>query len=329
VKKRRLENYRVLIPAGIYSLNIAVILWILTWPSGAEPRLPIEPRFQGDWRLPSKPVKLLTFNVGFGKELDKSIDLIKQEDPDIVCLQELLEDQVGKVEKGLGMTGCWFHSSNHGDTSGAGKALFTRGRLSEPQTIPNPKGGSFGVWAAVEIHGGRFLAGSIHLMDLKAPRAGYPARNREIEALVDAGKKVGAPALFAGDFNNPPTSVNYDLMTKHFIDLGKESGPTHASRLPILRVDYVFGTREWEPLSVKTIKTTLSDHYPVVVVVQPSGTRSQGPEKLGARSLTLDARRCGLVVSKPAAQLGTSVPRSWKLAISFQLGNPVPGSWEL
>lgn len=273
--KRVWKNHKVLIPAGVYSLNIAVILWILTWPSGPEPRLPIEPRFQGGWRLPSKPVKLLTYNVGFGKELDKTIDLIKREDPDIVCLQELLEVQVAMVEKGLGMKGFWVHSSNHGDNGETGKALFTRGLLSEPQTMPNPKGGSFGVWAAVEIHGGRFLVGSIHLMDLKAPRAGYPARNREIDALIEAVKNVGAPFLCAGDFNNPPTSVNYDRLTKHFTDLGKESGPTHASRMPLLRVDYVFGTREWEPLSAKTIKTTLSDHYPVVVVIQASGIKQQ------------------------------------------------------
>src|SRR5688572_2930696 len=119
-----------------------------------------EPRFEGGWRLPSKPVKLLTYNIGFGKELIKQIDLIKQEDPDVVCLQEILKEQVETVKHGLGMDGAWYHSSNHGDNGVTGKAIFTRGRLTEQQTMPNPLGGSFGVWGAIEIHGGKFLVGS-------------------------------------------------------------------------------------------------------------------------------------------------------------------------
>jgi endonuclease/exonuclease/phosphatase family metal-dependent hydrolase len=230
--------------------------------------LDFEPRFGGDWRLPEKPVSLLTYNVGFGKELDRILDLIKGEDPDIVCLQEILREQVPEVERGLGMKGFWYPSSNHGDNAVCGKALFSRGRLSEAQTIPNPEGGSFGAWGVVEIHGGRFLAASIHLMDLKAPRGGYPKRERKIRALRRAVEKVGAPALLAGDFNNPSVSVNYDLITKGFVDLSKESGPTHAPNLPLLRVDYVFGTREWESVEARTIKAKLSDHYPVFVVVR-------------------------------------------------------------
>src|SRR5688572_28528216 len=92
VKRKVRKAY--LLPAGVISLNIAVILWILTWPSGVEPCFPDDPKFEGGWRLPSKPIKLLTYNVGFGKELDKQIELIKKEDPDIVCLQEILSDQV-------------------------------------------------------------------------------------------------------------------------------------------------------------------------------------------------------------------------------------------
>ena len=238
-----------IIGGAVFSMNVAVLLAILTWPDSVKTRVDVEPRFTSGWSLPRKPVKVATYNFAFGKRLDDCIELLKREEPDIVCVQEILEKDLGRIEAGLGMKGTWFGSSNQSDDGFYGKALLARGKLTEPQTLPNPKGGSFGAWAAVEIHGGRFLAGSLHFRDLKAPRAGFPARENEIRALRDAVRKVGAPAIFGGDLNTPSNSGNYELLTEWFTDLSADSGMTHPSRLPVVRIDYVFGTEEWEAIS--------------------------------------------------------------------------------
>jgi endonuclease/exonuclease/phosphatase family metal-dependent hydrolase len=50
--------------------------------------------------------------------------------------------------------------------------------------------------------------------------------------------------------------------------LSEGIGLTHPDWVPILRIDYVFGTGEWERVSAKRIPTTISDHYPVIVVAK-------------------------------------------------------------
>lgn len=232
------------------------------------PALPTTPVFRAGWELPKRPVRVVTFNIEFGNRLEEALEIVRVETPDVVCLQEIRPNQVRTIEKALAMEGAWFTSSNLIQDGAWGNAVFARGRVTEAQSIPNPGGGSFGMWAAVELDGARFLAGSIHLMHAKTAGAGFATREREIRALVDALGKAGGPAIVAGDFNNPPAGENYDLLTGALTDLGTGAGGTFPSKLPLLRIDYVFATREWEAESAKVISTTVSDHRPLVVVAK-------------------------------------------------------------
>jgi endonuclease/exonuclease/phosphatase family metal-dependent hydrolase len=225
-------------------------------------------RFTPRWRIPAKPISILTYNIEFGNRLAEALEVIRRESPDVVCLQEIRQAQLPEIERSLSMSGVWWPSSNLFGGGEWGNVVLARGSVGEAHSIPGAPAGSFGVWAAVECHGGRFIVASIHLMHMKTAGAGFQAREREIRALVDAVEKSGAPILVAGDFNNPPMGGNYELLTARLTDLGAGTGATLPSSFPLLRADYIFGTKEWQGESARRVDVTVSDHLPVIAVVR-------------------------------------------------------------
>jgi endonuclease/exonuclease/phosphatase family metal-dependent hydrolase len=49
-----------------------------------------------------------------------------------------------------------------------------------------------------------------------------------------------------------------------FVDKGNGLGQTHAQLLPLLRLDYIFHSKELKTIEHKTINKDYSDHFPVV-----------------------------------------------------------------
>ncbi|HKQ50666.1 MAG TPA: endonuclease/exonuclease/phosphatase family protein [Phycisphaerae bacterium] len=212
----------------------------------------------------------MTFNIKFGERLDEALDVIRAAQPDVACLQEIKPSQVSYIEDNLGVNGYWAPSSNLIGDAAWGNAVFARGRLDQVQSLRVPGGGAFGVWATVEMDGGRFIVASVHLMHAKRKYGGILERIRETEAMLDAHRRLEAPAIIAGDFNEPAWGAVHRLLRGRFIDAGQESGNTLPAGFPIARVDYVFCSDDWEPESARTAATTISDHRPVVVVLTPN-----------------------------------------------------------
>lgn len=78
------------------------------------------------------------------------------------------------------------------------------------------------------------------------------------------------PVILAGDFNAVPNSYEYyqlrEGLKDAFVEAGKGSGTTfHDYAMPI-RIDYIFATDHFKPISYQVDRSVkLSDHYPVFV----------------------------------------------------------------
>lgn len=76
------------------------------------------------------------------------------------------------------------------------------------------------------------------------------------------------PVVVAGDFNDVPLSFAYRILSKGLIDnfqrVGNGSGSTFAGSIPLLRIDYIFTSPSIQPNHYSIIKTSKSDHYPVI-----------------------------------------------------------------
>ncbi len=75
------------------------------------------------------------------------------------------------------------------------------------------------------------------------------------------------PVLITGDGNDTPLSHTYYVLSKGLKDSFKERGfglsTTYYSTLPLLRIDYFFGTRQIQFKDHRTLPLRYSDHYPV------------------------------------------------------------------
>ncbi len=80
------------------------------------------------------------------------------------------------------------------------------------------------------------------------------------------------PVILCGDFNDPPVSYVYKLLSENrldsFCEKGSGFGSTFAGNLPFLRIDYVLPNPKFKVLSHKVLHTELSDHYPVQVTLR-------------------------------------------------------------
>ena len=98
----------------------------------------------------------------------------------------------------------------------------------------------------------------------------YEKRSQEVSEMLADIPHDGRAILICGDFNDTPISYTYHQIKKAgfvdgFVKAGRGIGYTYAGKLPLLRIDYVWGNEQIEPMAFKRIKFKGSDHYPVMM----------------------------------------------------------------
>ena len=101
-------------------------------------------------------------------------------------------------------------------------------------------------------------------------KSAYERRSEEVGKMLSNIPCDGRAIVLCGDFNDTPLSFTYHRIkqagfTDGFVKAGRGIGHTYAGKLPLLRIDYIWGNDRIEPTSFKRIKTYGSDHYPVVM----------------------------------------------------------------
>ena len=252
-------------PAPLISDANGVILKIMTyniWMGGAH---------RGGWRF-EKPHLV-------AERIDKIGELIRQQPPDIVFLQEVVIDSgpgsFNQVPVLAEKTGIHIWSFGQCINDGLpfyrmieGNAILSR-RPLEPLTNQNMAGDKAfyeighddqsTLWCKADIGGQEILLASVHLNaddfdEVKLPQAE--------QLLYFAGDR---PAILAGDFNADPN----ELEIRRIVDTGKFTakldGPfTISSYDPHRTIDHIFVPKDWQLLEHRVIQTDLSDHLPVV-----------------------------------------------------------------
>jgi len=253
------------LPAPLVSDANGVILKVMTyniWMGGA---------YRGGWRF-EKPKRV-------AERIEKIGELIRQQQPDIVFLQEVVIDsglgsfnQVPVLAEKTGMhiwafgqcinDGLPFYRMIEGNAilsrypleplmnqKMAGKKAFYEIGYDDQSTL----------WCKADISGQDILLASVHLNADDF----YEVRLPQVEQLLDfAGDR---PAILAGDFNADPN----ELEVRRIVDTGKFAakldGPfTISSYDPHRTIDHIFVPGDWQLLEHRVIQSDLSDHLPVV-----------------------------------------------------------------
>jgi endonuclease/exonuclease/phosphatase family metal-dependent hydrolase len=203
---------------------------------------------------------------------------IRRERPDFVFLQEVEKRDLSQMTEALDMLPPAYHASTNlaGMFASWGNAILSRHPLSEVESIPNPGGGSFGVWATAVVDGTRFKVACVHLSATwKAnPKHLIDSSNnrwKELSNLVKGWEEAGSPPIIVGgDFNQLPIHNNYELMTRHWRDALKDLGKAEStfSAGPLrTRIDYFLVSKEWRVLAGGVGASEASDHRPIWVEV--------------------------------------------------------------
>lgn len=76
------------------------------------------------------------------------------------------------------------------------------------------------------------------------------------------------PVFIGADFNDPPISYTYmqfhDLLKDSFKEQGIGLGITYGGVVPLLRIDYLWVSKNIEVTGFENFNVNYSDHYPII-----------------------------------------------------------------
>ncbi|NRD51076.1 endonuclease/exonuclease/phosphatase family protein, partial [Corallococcus exiguus] len=225
-------------------------------------------------------LRVMTFNIQSGlKGLEQVAEVIRQEGPDVVALQEV---DVGstrahgqdQVERLSALTGLKYRA-HFGTTQlygGAyGIALLSRYPLASlaQYPLPTPSGAEPRTLAhaVLDVDGREVSVYATHL--IRRPFNGA-ARVRQSVFISQLLAKDTRPRLLMGDLNDDPDSRPVRLLLRQLQDVARvtRSDGTGTYPMPLflksLRIDYVMACGAFTPVSTRVLHVGVSDHYPVV-----------------------------------------------------------------
>ena len=230
--------------------------------------------------------------------------MVKENDPDVFCIQEfqIFMPKTGRdaCVAGFGeMLGMPYHYY-HKKANFGGNVIYSRYPLSAlDEDIPFAEEKIYGAVAKVDAgEKGVFYVLCCHLVSFQLTdneitvfsdsgnskeevqkygksiivklKKAYERRSEEVSEMLADIPHDGRPIIICGDFNDTPISYTYHQIKKAgfvdgFVEAGRGIGYTYAGKLPLLRIDYVWGNEQIVPMSFKRIKHKGSDHYPVMM----------------------------------------------------------------
>lgn len=237
-------------------------------------------------------LKVLTLNIEGDKHFDRFPQVIRQEDPDVLCLQEVYAADMAKLEALFGMHGSFqpevnlvavnkYHFSPRGLQ---GNALFTRQPhesrfryfVGSPEHIPvfqenDPNAvNRVLLWTKVVQENQEFTIGSTHFTWTPNGETNETQR-RDLQSLFAIIDSIGE-IILCGDFNAPRGKEAHRRLSERLTDTVPATvqttidGSLHYAGPLMLVVDGIFTTAGYcaEPCRVLT---GISDHCGLVTTV--------------------------------------------------------------
>ena len=264
-------------------------------------------------------IKVMTYNVGVFRDYkvkSRSVTdvkrslakLVKEENPDVLCLQESGSWAGNTAAAFSQMIGYKYYNINKIN----GNSYFSKYPIENVNTFNEERLVKFVDIKKVKISNDE----SFYLINCHFNSFGIS--NEEIEYINDTknivkdkeiyGKSVitklirgfrlrtqttellinklpeDLPLIICGDFNDTPMSYTYNQMQNAglkdaFITASRGIGKTYCGRLPLLRIDYFWYNDNIEIVDYNRIKQTTSDHYPLLISFNIKEAEELGEEQ--------------------------------------------------
>jgi len=260
----------------------------------------------------TKAIRVMSYNVrNFdlynwkqgATTMKKIMVLLKEQDPDIMCLQEFFNADTGRfqtIKKLLEQNGYKyyeFEKTVERDHYGAwGVATFSHYPILNTGSLRfhNSKLNS-SLFTDISIDSTVVRVYNVHLQSVYLSSGDYEYiehvtadqdvqlkptqqilsklksafQSRAVQS-VELKKQIGDspyPVLVCGDFNDTPSSFCYETLSRNlndaFLCASSGIGPTYSGVLSPFRIDYILTDKKFSVVAYKSICEKLSDHYPV------------------------------------------------------------------
>lgn len=227
-------------------------------------------------------IKLVTFNIHHGTNINNEpslseiIDLLKNINPDIVCLQEvdMLRPKTDSAKqaiilaKSLGMR-YLYEPVRIYDKGSYGNAILSRYPIITSQNIrlDDDKDVRYCLQVDIRVNNHLISVFNTHL-GLSGPTRYYHLK----EIILPKILLLNHPAILAGDFNAPPNRPEIIMLNSFLTDTyQKNTGIYHytfPANKPNARIDYIFINNHIIPLDYYIVDADVSDHLPVISLLQ-------------------------------------------------------------
>jgi len=241
---------------------------------------------------------------GSEEKRDEIFDLLKGESPDILCFQEFFHsDQKGyfitKDSLLKFLPTKYFHARYTHAKNGRnyfGVAMFSKYPIINKGFIPFESDvNNFCIYADIKYKGDTIRVYNAHLQSIRFKpedyafvdenknkekldagvkriawrlKKAFEKREEQVKKVVESVASCKHPVLMCGDFNDPPVSFTYGLLSQHLDDsfksCGSGIGNTYNGAFPSFRIDYILHNKDFRADYYRSVKNELSDHYPVV-----------------------------------------------------------------
>ena len=257
-------------------------------------------------------LKIITYNVGrFSLQdagagidsrtecVDSVFSFLKEQDADIICLQEFHVRDVQSVRNYLRKNLKGYHAEYYlfplKDGSAFGNITLSRLPSLEKGKIKFEESANLAIYTDYEIHGRRFRVYNCHFESYNISFTGVvkalfnadkavfsetgtkmknsiTRRPKQVDKVFSHIENCPVESFVCGDFNDNPMSYSYFRMTRNrkdsFREVGQGFGATFAHLWPLLRIDYILLPDRFRALTHETPRVNFSDHYPVITTVE-------------------------------------------------------------
>lgn len=237
-------------------------------------------------------IKVMTYNVRIFNKYqwideegvkDRIVDMIRTEEPDVLCLQEFHEDEEGSFDQ----YPFRYVKYKSGPT---GQVIFSKYPIVGEGSLEFPESGNNAIYADLLVRGDTLRVYNVHLQSFMinpeeeelsqensnriANRMSRAFLKQKEQADIFRTHRDASPyhVITCGDLNNTQFSGIYKQVKGDDVDSfdaeGQGTGKTYYFRYFPLRIDFIFADERLQVVSHKNRYEFFSDHYPVISQVK-------------------------------------------------------------
>ncbi|MEZ5019650.1 MAG: endonuclease/exonuclease/phosphatase family protein [Bacteroidales bacterium] len=268
-------------------------------------------RFTNQGREEHHDLKLMSYNIRLFNFYESSetnthskmLQLLRKEDPGILCIQEYFvkgDPAVGerKLKEGLGgKLYTHFKLIKSGTASRYGIVTVSRYPIIHRGDVVHPGSSSMTIYSDIVVDSDTFRVYNNHLQSFRLRRVegnllseiageekgssmdnisgiyrslkqGFASRALQVDRVRRHMESSPYPVIVVGDFNDTPVSYTYHVMRRGmndaFVEAGYGAGFTYSGKYPPNRIDYILYSDGIECTDFDIVKVRYSDHYPII-----------------------------------------------------------------